>query len=69
MLILKLFGPKVVSHFRPINLCNFLYKIISKVMVNRLKPYLGKLIIENQSALVAQRHIHDNVLIAQEVFH
>ena len=42
-----------VTEFRPISLCNFAYKVISNVMVNRLKPWLGELIIENQREFVA----------------
>ncbi|OMO70992.1 reverse transcriptase [Corchorus capsularis] len=69
VLIPKIKGPTSVSHFRPINLCNFIYKVISKVMVNRMQPFLGELISEQQSAFVAQRMIHDNILIANEAFH
>ena len=46
-----------------------MYKVISKVMVNKVKPYLRDLISENQSAFVAKKHIHDNIIITQEVFH
>lgn len=42
--ILKVSGLEELSHFRLPSLCNFLYKIISKVLVNRLKHFLSSLI-------------------------
>ena len=47
VLILKQSGSELVTHFKPISLCNFIYKMISRVMVNRLSPFFGGMIIDN----------------------
>lgn len=43
-LIPKVPFPDEVSHFRLISLCNVIYKVISKIMVNRLKPFMDSLV-------------------------
>lgn len=58
----------MVNHFRPISLCNVSYKIISKTIVNRLRPLLAKCISKNQSAFAPSKSIFDNILIAHELF-
>ena len=63
-LIPKIPFPKEVSHFRPICLCNVVYKIISKVLVNRLKPLIDSIITLYQNAFIKGRNISDNIIIS-----
>ena len=66
-LIPKVPFPDEVSHFRPISLCNVIYKVISKIMVNKLKPIMDSLITPYQNAFIKGRNITDNILIAHEI--
>lgn len=68
-LIPKVNNLEKVSNFRPISFCNVIYKIISKLIANRLKPVLNSIISETQSAFIANRLITDNILITFESLH
>ena len=52
VLIPKVPQPKSINDFRPISLCNVVYKVISKVLVNRMRPILSDIISTNQNAFV-----------------
>ncbi|GKB82288.1 RNA-directed DNA polymerase, eukaryota [Tanacetum coccineum] len=58
---------KMVKDFRPISLIGSLYKIIAKILANRLLVVLGDLMNEVQSAFVANRQILDGPFILNEL--
>eukprot|EP00253_Pinus_taeda_P035382 PITA_35382 len=57
------------DRYRPIALCNVVYKIISKVIANRLKPLLPTLMSKEQTRYVEGRQILNNIIQAHEVVH
>jgi len=68
-LIPKIPGSKALNNYWPISLCNTVHKIVSKIFVARLRPFLGKLISPLQSAFVLNRRGTDNAIILQELIH
>ncbi|GJX65365.1 RNA-directed DNA polymerase, eukaryota [Tanacetum coccineum] len=68
-LIPKMQDAKVVKDYRPISLIGSVYKIIAKILANRLVGVLGDLIHEVQSAFIANRQILDGPFILDELIH
>ncbi|GJT07883.1 RNA-directed DNA polymerase, eukaryota, reverse transcriptase zinc-binding domain protein [Tanacetum coccineum] len=66
-LVLKVSNASKVTEYRPIACCNVLYKCISKIITNRIKSSLNKLVNGNQSTFIPGRMIQDNILLSQEL--
>ncbi|GAU22997.1 hypothetical protein TSUD_98260 [Trifolium subterraneum] len=66
-LIPKVDNPQKLNDYRPISLVGSLYKILAKVLANRLRQVVGSVVSEAQSAFIKDRQILDGILIANEV--
>ena len=69
VLIPKTQGPETIGSYRPISLCNSMYKIVSKILVGRIRPLLDQLISLCQTAFVLGRRGIDNAIVVQEIIH
>ena len=63
-LIPKIQGPETLGNYKPISLCNTVYKVMTKIIVARLRPLLDNLISPLQTAFVRGKKGIDNVIIA-----
>ncbi|KAK3188531.1 hypothetical protein Dsin_028092 [Dipteronia sinensis] len=68
-LIPKCTKPETMKNFKPISLIGSLYKILAKVLANRMKRVTSSVIGETQMTFVKNRQILDSFVIAEEIIH
>ena len=59
----------LLNDYKPSSLCNIIYKVISKVIANRLKKTLGVIISLEQSGFSPNRSIYEGIILAHETIH
>ena len=59
----------MITHFRPISLCNTLYKLVSRIILQRLKPYIANIINPCQVRFIPGHQTSDNIILVQEIIH
>jgi len=68
-LVPKVDQPSTPNKYRPIALCNIIYKIVSKIIASRLKLLLPLIISLEQSGYVEGRQITDRIILTHEIIH
>ncbi|KAI0496466.1 hypothetical protein KFK09_022783 [Dendrobium nobile] len=68
VLIPKTKCPQEPINYRPISLCMTVYKLIAKMLLNRLERVIQKIISVDQAAFIKGHSLSDHVLLAHEVF-
>ncbi|CAL1413585.1 unnamed protein product [Linum trigynum] len=68
-LIPKVDSVETMKQLRPISLCQFVYKIITKILAERLSVILPQVVSEGQNDFIRERQIVDNILLGHELMH
>ncbi|GKV31185.1 hypothetical protein SLEP1_g39903 [Rubroshorea leprosula] len=67
VLVPKVDNPQKIEEFRPISLIGVMYKILAKLLANRLKVVLDGIVDEQHMAFIRGRQLMDGVVVANEV--
>lgn len=59
----------MVTDFRPISLCKVYYKVIAKILANRLKFVIHSLVGPEENGFLLGCGAYDNIISAQEIAH
>nr|GEW78193.1 RNA-directed DNA polymerase, eukaryota [Tanacetum cinerariifolium] len=68
-LIPKVMDAKFVNDYRPISLIGSVYKVVTKILANRLAVVIADIVSDTQSAFIVERQILDGPFIINEVLH
>ena len=68
-LIPKCSNLETLGNYHPISLCNSIYKVVTKIIVARLRSLLAGLVSPLQTAFVPSKEGVDNAIIMQELVH
>lgn len=69
VLIPKVENPSKLTQLQPISLCNVMYKLVTKTIVNWPKYLMGEVVNPNQESFVPRRQITYNIIVCQEIVH
>lgn len=68
-LIPKFDNPDVINQFRPITLCDVIYKVVTKILVDRLRPFLVNIVCPQLAIFLPGHQTTDNIIMTREIVH
>ncbi|KAJ3687279.1 hypothetical protein LUZ61_016443 [Rhynchospora tenuis] len=69
VLIPKNKEPLTPNDYRPLSIGNVIYRLVMKVLANRLRPYIQKIVSMEQTAFISGRCITDSIMLVKEILH
>lgn len=66
-IIPKVRNPSSIKEYRPIACCTVLYKLIAKILANRIQKVIATIISDTQAGFIPSRKVVDNIILAHEL--